>query len=596
MSEDSSAPKPTGSSEPSDPRPDSSADPRDNQGHDDRGHHHSRHSHSHSHHHHHHSYDRGGDHGYRRGYGKDSEDRSYSGRRDWHRGGREFRDRGDGDRHWGHPRSRDDWKYSEERDSKRPKMSEPSGFSQPPILSDKPEDKPMDAMPSSLPPPQQPQQQQQQPDPQFMPQVNPGMAGDMMQGMGDVQPYMSFPMMDMPADGMYMMNPYQQPMQMYPPPPQRGHNSGRYQNMENKVHASGFPESTTEAELKEAFMKFGTVKSVNIRRAAQKGSIPVYAFVEFTDQSAAQNALRHRTTIVKGKSVLIKEAVSSRNNPMQHNSYQYPMGGPQGMSYPGMGGYGGYVPPQQQNTGVLPDGGVTIPNKIYIGNISVDVTEDEIRNTFGQFGEILKTEFRTQSNGGKHKCFCFVEYKSSESADEAVRQMNRQIYYGRPLTVFKKKAQEGESAGATVAPVNPMGGYGMAEPSLSSMEGMHITNEAQKQELIASLMENHPSASAGSQPAEGKSGEGAGEGGDKPEGESEEAKEPDENVVKLSNLDGEGDVSDETLESEVKNDFESCGKILNIKVYTDPSSKKFVYIRFDSSDCLFSYHHHHYHH
>lgn len=77
-------------------------------------------------------------------------------------------------------------------------------------------------------------------------------------------------------------------------------------------------------------------------------------------------------------------------------------------------------------------------NKIFIGNLPLNVAEDEmmtaITERFSQFGEIKKITLPKDIYSEKLRGFGFVEFKTVESAKEAL-SLNRTEFMGKVLTV-----------------------------------------------------------------------------------------------------------------------------------------------------------------
>ena len=79
---------------------------------------------------------------------------------------------------------------------------------------------------------------------------------------------------------------------------------------------------------------------------------------------------------------------------------------------------------------------------IYVGNLSRDVTEDDLRQLFEGFGQItsvniIKDKFTNQSRG-----FGFVEMATEAQAAEAIKMFNGKELGGRNLVVNESKPQE----------------------------------------------------------------------------------------------------------------------------------------------------------
>ncbi|MHC4266410.1 MAG: RNA recognition motif domain-containing protein [Planctomycetota bacterium] len=72
---------------------------------------------------------------------------------------------------------------------------------------------------------------------------------------------------------------------------------------------------------------------------------------------------------------------------------------------------------------------------IYVGNLLFDVTESELKEAFGQFGEITEVRLIMDKYSGKSKGFGFIEMPSKEEAEKAIEEMNGKEMKGRAMTV-----------------------------------------------------------------------------------------------------------------------------------------------------------------
>jgi RNA recognition motif-containing protein len=72
---------------------------------------------------------------------------------------------------------------------------------------------------------------------------------------------------------------------------------------------------------------------------------------------------------------------------------------------------------------------------IYVGNLSWGTTEDNLRETFEQYGEVLSARIITDRDTGRSRGFGFVEMENEDEANAAIEALNGQMMDGRPLTV-----------------------------------------------------------------------------------------------------------------------------------------------------------------
>jgi cold-inducible RNA-binding protein len=79
-----------------------------------------------------------------------------------------------------------------------------------------------------------------------------------------------------------------------------------------------------------------------------------------------------------------------------------------------------------------------MPKKMYVGNLSFQTTESDIREAFEQFGAVESVAIITDRDTGRSKGFGFVEM-SEEDANKAIAKLNGFELGGRALTVNEAK-------------------------------------------------------------------------------------------------------------------------------------------------------------
>ena len=73
--------------------------------------------------------------------------------------------------------------------------------------------------------------------------------------------------------------------------------------------------------------------------------------------------------------------------------------------------------------------------KIYVGNLSYEVTEEDLRQALEQFGQVESATIIKDKYSGKSKGFGFVEMPSKEEGQAAIEGLNGKELKGRPLNV-----------------------------------------------------------------------------------------------------------------------------------------------------------------
>ena len=73
--------------------------------------------------------------------------------------------------------------------------------------------------------------------------------------------------------------------------------------------------------------------------------------------------------------------------------------------------------------------------RIYVGNLSYDATEDDLRQAFSQFGEVTDVAIVTDRETGRSRGFGFVEIPDSSAAQKAIEGVNDTDIAGRQVKV-----------------------------------------------------------------------------------------------------------------------------------------------------------------
>jgi len=79
--------------------------------------------------------------------------------------------------------------------------------------------------------------------------------------------------------------------------------------------------------------------------------------------------------------------------------------------------------------------------KLYVGNLSYNITEDEIKDAFAPFGEVQSVKIITDAATGRSKGFGFVEMANDEDADKAITSLNGTTVMERAINVSEARPQ-----------------------------------------------------------------------------------------------------------------------------------------------------------
>ena len=78
-------------------------------------------------------------------------------------------------------------------------------------------------------------------------------------------------------------------------------------------------------------------------------------------------------------------------------------------------------------------------NKLYVGNLPYQTTEEDLRSTFGEYGEVTSAKVITDFETGRSKGFAFVELSSAEEAQNAISSLDGNDFNGRTMRVSVAK-------------------------------------------------------------------------------------------------------------------------------------------------------------
>ncbi len=85
--------------------------------------------------------------------------------------------------------------------------------------------------------------------------------------------------------------------------------------------------------------------------------------------------------------------------------------------------------------------------KLYVGNLSYEVTNSDLEALLGEHGEVQSAEVIMDRDTGRSKGFGFVEMGSQQEADAAINALNGTESGGRALTVNEARPREQRSGG-----------------------------------------------------------------------------------------------------------------------------------------------------
>ena len=159
-----------------------------------------------------------------------------------------------------------------------------------------------------------------------------------------------------------------------------------------RVYVGSINFEVKEDTIRQAFLPFGPIRSISMSFDPITQKHKGFAFVEYEMPEAAQLALEQMNGVI----------ISGRN---------IKVGRPSNM------------PQAQAVIDEIIEEAKRF-NRIYIASIHQDLSEEDIKSVFEAFGPIKTCELAVTAIPGKHKGFCFIEYHTSQAANDAITSMN----------------------------------------------------------------------------------------------------------------------------------------------------------------------------
>lgn len=79
---------------------------------------------------------------------------------------------------------------------------------------------------------------------------------------------------------------------------------------------------------------------------------------------------------------------------------------------------------------------------IYVGNLSYQATEDDLRSVFADYGTVKRVVLPTDRETGRMRGFAFVEMTEDAHEDSAISELDGAEWMGRQLRVNKARPRE----------------------------------------------------------------------------------------------------------------------------------------------------------
>lgn len=160
---------------------------------------------------------------------------------------------------------------------------------------------------------------------------------------------------------------------------------------DRKLFVGGLGRNISEKELKDYFCKYGEIENVSIKTDVFTGQSRGFAFVLFKNAKSIDDLLNAGDHYIGNKKVDPKRVTV---NPL-------------------------YC-------------------KIFVGGLTSDITDQDIKDYFGQYGEIAELQAPFDKIKNQRKGFCFITFKSTDVVQEVLK-VPKQVINGKEIDVKKVK-------------------------------------------------------------------------------------------------------------------------------------------------------------
>ncbi|XP_050498028.1 RNA-binding protein squid isoform X4 [Diabrotica virgifera virgifera] len=170
---------------------------------------------------------------------------------------------------------------------------------------------------------------------------------------------------------------------------------------------------TTDRELREHFGQYGEIESINVKTDPNTGRSRGFAFIVFTTTEAIDKVVAAGDHVINGKKVDPKKAKARHG-------------------------------------------------KIFVGGLTSELSDDDIKNYFSQFGSIIDIEMPFDKQKNQRKGFCFITFESEQVVNELLKQP-KQTIKDKEVDV-KKATPKPDQMGGPMMGMRGMRGGGRGGP------------------------------------------------------------------------------------------------------------------------------------
>ncbi|XP_010941956.1 heterogeneous nuclear ribonucleoprotein 1 [Elaeis guineensis] len=184
---------------------------------------------------------------------------------------------------------------------------------------------------------------------------------------------------------------------------------------QGKLFVGGISSETREEVLVDHFKKYGEVKEVVVMRDRITGNCRGFGFVKFLDPQVAERVLQEKKKhVILGRTVEVKKAMPRAKQNQSHQALHH--------QYANQSPYRSRGLNRSSTNNDSSNRNHSKSKKIFVGGLSDNITEDDFKNYFQNFGTITDVVVMYDSATHRPRGFGFITFDSEEAVENVMQK------------------------------------------------------------------------------------------------------------------------------------------------------------------------------
>lgn len=190
-----------------------------------------------------------------------------------------------------------------------------------------------------------------------------------------------------------------------------------------RIYVGNINYELSQHDIKRSFLVFGSIRNIMMNRDPVTRKHKGYCFIDYETAESAANAITGMNGFLMGG----RSLKLGRPKPIPGMMISSTNTSASTITTP----YGAASSYSSSNVSQTNDES----NKIYVGNVHWDVTEQELISVFSAFGTVVSCQLTPNPETNKHKGFGFIEYTTAQQAEDAIHHLDGFLLVDRKLKV-----------------------------------------------------------------------------------------------------------------------------------------------------------------